>query len=319
MVTYIIRRLLIAIPIFFGITILVFLLLAWAPGDPVSAFIRPELKGNEEMRQIIIARYGLDQPIPIRYVHWLAEAIQGNLGYKLQGAGLPVLDTVRSGLTASLLLMGTALLIGIFVGIPLGVLSALRQYSKTDYALTGIAFLGVSIPSFMLGLGGLYIFGLILHVFPIGGMVTAGAPFSIPDLAGHLALPAMILGVGYVAILMRYTRSSMLEVLGSLYITTAVAKGLPSRVVIARHAFRSALIPIITIIGLSLPELVGGAVIIETVFSWPGLGNMMVEAVSQRDYPMIMGLSLVVAVFVLLANLATDVAYAVADPRVRYS
>jgi len=125
--TYIIRRLLIAIPIFFGITILVFLLLAWAPGDPVSAFIRPELKGNEEMRRIIIARYGLDQPIPLRYVHWLAEAIQGNLGYKLQGAGLPVLDTVRSGLTASLLLMGTALLIGIFVGIPLGVLSALRQ------------------------------------------------------------------------------------------------------------------------------------------------------------------------------------------------
>jgi peptide/nickel transport system permease protein len=215
--------------------------------------------------------------------------------------------------------MGTALLIGIFVGIPLGVLSALRQYSKLDYALTGVAFLGISIPSFMLGLGGLYLFGLTFRIFPIGGMVTAGQPFSVPDLVSHLALPAIILGIGYVAILMRYTRSSMLEVLGSLYVTTAVAKGLPPRVVIGRHAFRSALIPIITIIGLSLPELVGGAVIIETVFSWPGLGNMMVEAVSQRDYPMIMGLSLVVAIFVLMANLLTDVMYAVADPRVRYS
>ena len=279
----------------------------------------PSSRATRRCGRIIIARYGLDQPLPLRYIHWFAEAVQGNLGFKAGGVGLPVLDTVRRGLGASLLLMGTALLIGIFVGIPLGILSALRQYSKTDYALTGIAFLGISMPSFVLGIGGLYIFGLTFRIFPIGGMVTAGAPFSVPDLLSHLALPALVLGVGYVAILMRYTRSSMLEVLGSLYVTTATAKGLSPRVVVTRHAFRSALIPIITIIGLSLPELVGGAVIIETVFSWPGLGSMMVEAVSGRDYPMIMGLSLVVAIFVLLANLATDVAYAVADPRVRYS
>lgn len=319
MATYIVRRLLIAVPIFFGITIIVFLLLAIAPGDPVSAFIRPELASNEAMRQAIIQRYGLDQPLPIRYIHWLAEAVQGNLGFKAGGVGLPVLDTVRRGFVASMLLMGTALLIGIFVGIPLGVLSALRQYSKLDYALTGVAFLGISMPTFLLGLGGLYLFGIVVRVFPIGGMVTAGAPFAVGDLVAHLALPALILGVGYVAILMRYTRSSMLEVLGSLYVTTAVAKGLPNRTVVTRHAFRNALIPIITIIGLSLPELVGGAVIIETVFSWPGMGNMMVEAVSGRDYPMIMGLSLIVAIFVLMANLLTDVAYAVADPRVRYT
>ena len=319
MTTYIIRRLLIAIPIFFGITILVFLLLVAAPGDPVSAFIRPELKGNEEMRRIIIARYGLDQPIPVRYIRWFVEAVQGNLGYKLGGVGLPVFDTVMRGLAASLLLMGTALLIGIFVCIPLGMISAMRQYSKTDYALTGIAFLGVSIPSFMLGLVGLYVFGLTFRLFPIGGMVTAGQPFSPGDLLSHLALPALILGFAYVAVLMRYTRSSMLEVMGSLYITTADAKGLPSRIVIFRHTLRNALIPIVTIIGLSLPELVGGAVIIETVFSWPGLGSMMVEGVQGRDYPMIMGLSLVVAIFVLLANLVTDVAYAVVDPRIRYS
>jgi peptide/nickel transport system permease protein len=215
--------------------------------------------------------------------------------------------------------MGTALGIGIVVGIPLGVISALRQYSKLDYLLTGVAFLGISMPSFMLGLGGLYLFGLQLRIFPIGGMVTAGAPFSLPDLLAHLALPAIILGIGYVATLMRYTRSAMLEVLGSLYVTTADAKGLPPRIVVIRHALRNALVPIVTIIGLSLPDLVGGAVIIETVFSWPGLGLMMVEGVAGRDFPMIMGLSLVVAVTVLVANLLTDIVYAVADPRVRYS
>ncbi|MDF2736070.1 MAG: transporter permease, partial [Chloroflexota bacterium] len=199
------------------------------------------------------------------------------------------------------------------------VISALRQYSKLDYLLTGVAFLGISMPSFMLGLGGLYLFGLQLRIFPIGGMVTAGAPFSLPDLLAHLALPAIILGIGYVATLMRYTRSAMLEVLGSLYVTTADAKGLPPRIVVIRHALRNALVPIVTIIGLSLPDLVGGAVIIETVFSWPGLGLMMVEGVAGRDFPMIMGLSLVVAVTVLVANLLTDIIYAVADPRVRYS
>jgi len=317
LITYIIRRLLIAVPIFFGITILVFLFLALAPGDPVAAFIRPELATNEALRQSIIQRYGLDQPLPIRYLRWLAEAAQGNLGYKAIG-GLPVLDTVARGLGASVLLMGSALLIGIVVGIPLGMLSAMRQYSRLDYALTGIAFLGISTPSFMLGLGGLYLFGLQIRIFPIGGMVTAGRPFSIPDLLAHLALPALILGLGYVAILMRYTRSAMLEVLGSLYVTTAEAKGLPPRVVVVRHALRNALIPIVTVIGLSLRDLVGGAVIIETVFSWPGMGLMMVEGVTARDYPMIMGLSLVVAITVLGANLLTDVAYAVTDPRVRY-
>jgi peptide/nickel transport system permease protein len=319
LVSYIVRRVLIAIPILLGITVLVFLLLAIAPGDPVSAFIRPELRTNEEMRRIITERYGLDQPLPVRYFRWLGEALQGNLGYKTGGVGLPVLDTVIRGLGASVLLMGTALGIGIVVGIPLGVISALRQYSKLDYLLTGVAFLGISMPSFMLGLGGLYLFGLQLRIFPIGGMVTAGAPFSLPDLLAHLALPAIILGIGYVATLMRYTRSAMLEVLGSLYVTTADAKGLPPRIVVIRHALRNALVPIVTIIGLSLPDLVGGAVIIETVFSWPGLGLMMVEGVAGRDFPMIMGLSLVVAVTVLVANLLTDIIYAVADPRVRYS
>ena len=315
--TYIIRRLLIAIPILLGITVLVFLFLALAPGDPVSAFIRPELGSNEEMRRQIILRYGLDQPLPVRYLKWLVEALQGNLGYKAIG-GLPVLDTVIRGMLASASLMGTALLIGIVVGIPLGVISALRQYSKLDFGLTGIAFLGISTPSFMLGIGGLYLFGLVIRIFPIGGMQDPKVPFNLPDFFAHLALPALILGTGYVAILMRYSRSAMLEVIGSLYVTTAESKGLSRRTVIIRHAFRNALIPILTVIGLSLPDMVGGAVITETVFSWPGIGLMMVEGVQQRDYPMIMAVSLFVGVAVLFANLLTDVMYAAADPRIRY-
>jgi len=315
--TYIVRRLLIAIPILLGITILVFLFLALAPGDPVSAFIRPELGNNEEMRRQIIARYGLDQPLPVRYLKWLVEALQGNLGYKAIG-GLPVLETVRRGLLASAVLMGTALLIGIFVGVPLGLISALRQYSKLDFTLTAVAFLGISTPSFMLALGGLYLFGLQVRIFPIGGMQDPKVPFNIPDFLAHLALPAMILGIAYVAILMRYSRSAMLEVIGSLYVTTAESKGLPRRTVVMRHAFRNALIPILTVIGLSLPDMVGGAVITETVFSWPGIGLMMVEGVQQRDYPMIMAVSLVVGVAVLFANLLTDIMYAAADPRIRY-
>ena len=317
MSTYIVRRVLISLPILVGITILVFLFIASAPGDPVSAFIRPELANNEQIREIIIARYGLDQPIYIRYLRWLAEAVQGNLGYSAVG-GLPILATVTRGLLASATLMLTALAIGIVVGIPLGVISALRQYSKLDFSLTGVAFLGVSTPSFLLGLGGLWLFGLQIRIFPIGGMQSASVPFNILDFLAHLALPAIILGVGYVAYLMRYSRAAMLEVINSLYVTTAESKGLPHSTVVIRHAFRNALIPILTVIGVFLPEMVGGAVITESVFSWPGVGLMMVQGVQQRDYPIIMGISLFVGIAVLGANLLTDVLYAAADPRIRY-
>jgi peptide/nickel transport system permease protein len=315
--TYILRRALIAVPILLGITVFMFVFLAIAPGDPVSAFIRPELAGNEQIRQIIIARYGLDQPLPIRYIRWLAEAVQGNLGFSAIG-GLPILETVLRALLASATLMLTALVFGILTGVPLGILSALRQYSKLDFSLTGIAFLGVSAPSFMLGLGALFLFGLVIPIFPIGGMQNPAVPFNLPDFIAHLTLPALVLGLGYMAILMRYSRSAMLEVVNSLYVTTAEAKGLPRRTIIVRHAFRNALIPILTVIGFSLPEMVGGAVITESVFSWPGAGLLMVQGVQQRDYPMIMGISLFLGFVVLAANLLTDVAYAAADPRIRY-
>lgn len=314
---YIIRRLLINIPVLLGITILVFTFLQLAPGDPVSAYLRPELGASEEMRAAMRKRLGLDQPAPVRYLRWLGETLQGNLGYRIVG-GQPVNSTLWRGLRASGLLMGAALAIGCLIGIPLGILSALRQYSRLDFALTALAFLGVSSPSFLLGLGGLYLFGLKLKLFPIGGMVSTTGGGGALDVLHHLALPALILGFGYIAILMRYTRSSMLEVIRSAYVTTARAKGLSQRMVVLRHIFRNALLPIITVIGLALPEMVGGAVITETVFTWPGMGSLLIEAVSGRDYPLIMGISLCVAMTVLIAGVITDVAYALADPRIRF-
>jgi peptide/nickel transport system permease protein len=228
-------------------------------------------------------------------------------------------NEVFRALQASILLTGTAMLIGIFVGIPLGVISAVRQHSKLDLTLTGITFLGVSFPSFLLGLGLLYIVGLQLRLVPIAGMVTIGKPFDPVDLGRHLVLPALILGFGYSALFMRYTRASMLEVIHADYITTARSKGLGGRTVVVRHAFRNALIPIITIIGLSVPEVVGAAVVTEQVFSWPGVGLLMVGGVRDRDYFLIMGVTVVLALVVLVVNLATDIAYAFADPRIRYS
>lgn len=315
---YIARRLLISIPVLLGITIIVFLFAALAPGNPVDALIRPEMGQNEAMRQAIIAHYGLDQPLPVRYIRWLTGILQGDFGFRIL-SGQPILGEIGRAMAASLALMGTALILGMATGIPLGVLSAIRQYSRLDFLLTGITFLGISVPSFLLGLGGLYLVGLKWDLVPIAGMVTVGQPFSFTDFLHHLALPAVILAFGYAAIFLRYTRASMLEVINAEYVTTARSKGLPRRTVIARHTFRNALIPIITIVGLSLPEMIGGAVITEQVFSWPGLGMLLVDGVNDRDYYLIMGITLFLAMAVLIANLLTDIAYGYADPRIRYS
>lgn len=316
--SYIVRRILIAIPVFFGITVLVFAFVAAAPGDATTAYARPELQSNPAALAAVRARFGLDDPLPLRYVKWLANAAQGELGYRVT-TGQPIVSEVFRTLQASLLLTGTALILGLLVGIPLGVLSAIRQYSKLDLTLTGLTFLGISFPSFLLGLGLLYVVGLKMKLVPIAGMVTIGKPFSVPDLLHHVVLPACILGFGYAALFMRYTRASMLEVLHSDYITTARSKGLHGRTVTMRHAFRNALIPIITIVGLSIPEVVGAAVVTEQVFQWPGVGLLMVQGVRDRDFFLIMGVTIVLAIVVLVVNLLTDIVYASADPRIRYN
>jgi peptide/nickel transport system permease protein len=250
-------------------------------------------------------------------VKWLAEAAQGRLGYRIKN-GDPVGSLIRQRFSATVLLVGVALSLGIAAGVTLGIVTALRQYSVWDYALTALSFLGVSMPAFITGIFGLYTLALRLPLFPAGGLVTVGAQPSLWDTLYHVILPACLLSFGYLAMFMRYTRFSMLEVLRQDFMATARAKGLGERRVIAVHALRNALLPVVTAIGLSLPGLVVGAVFIETIFSWPGMGSLYLDAVQARDYPLIMGLDLVSAGAILLTNLLTDVAYALVDPRIRY-
>lgn len=318
MTAYILRRLAISIPVLLGITLLTFVAYNLAPGDPIDAMIDPTISQDPADLEALREKLGLDQPMIVRYGIWLREAAQGNLGFSYR-TGEAVSQRIADRLPNTLQLTGVALLIAIGLGIPLGVVSALRQYSRIDYFLTFFAFSGISIPSFFLALGAIYILALKLKLFPSHGMGDPDAEFYIVERLHHLILPALVLGLDRVAGFLRYTRSSMLEVLGQDYMTTAKAKGLGGRVRVWRHGFRNALISIITIIGLSLPALFGGSVIVETIFAWPGMGQMAITAVSQRDYPVLMGVALVTSIVVLISNLVADIAYAAADPRIRYS
>jgi peptide/nickel transport system permease protein len=314
---FIFRRVLAGIPILIGITFVTFIILNVAPGDPVDMMISPDNPLPPEGIQARREALGLNKPLLVRYVLWLRELFRGNLGYSLVNHEA-VLTRIGRRLPPTLQLMGTALLLSMVIGIPLGIVSAIRQYSLIDHLATVLAFLGISVPSFFLGLGSIYLLSLKLNLFPTAGMQTLGAPFSVADRLRHLALPALILGGGRAASMLRYTRTSMLEVIGQDYVTTARGKGLAERHVILRHALRNALLPVITILGLSLPGVFGGAVITEQIFQWPGIGMLSIHAVTARDYPVLMGLSLFSAILVFIGNLLADIGYAIADPRITY-
>jgi len=315
---FILNRILIAIPVLIGVTLLSYVLVELAPGDPVTAFIDPITRAQlgEDWVEMRREQLGLHEPVTTRYVLWVRELAQGNLGFSLisgQSVGEQILN--RIGPTS--LLMGAALIIGTLIGIPLGILSAVRQYSVLDYITTIGGFMTISTPSFFLGLGLVYLFAVRWRIFPSSGMRTLGQDDSATDLIRHMILPVTVLSIAQVPLVMRYARSTMLEVLRQDYMTTARAKGLRERTVLTIHAFRNALIPLITIVGLSLPELLSGAVIVETIFQWPGMGMLAISSVSARDYPVILGVILVTATMVLLSNLLADMLYAVADPRIR--
>ena len=319
--TFILRRFLIAIPVLIGITIVSFVALSLAPGDPLLARLAPEqlneIQRNPALLEERRREYGLDQPVPIRYVRWLASAVTGDFGFSIQSRR-PIAEEIGKRIPPTLVLMGAAILIAILLGVPFGIISALRQYSRLDYALTSVTMLASSTPSFVLGLSGIYLFAVWLDVLPSGGIQTLGKPQTVEDFVWHMILPAMVLGIGSAAPLLRYTRAAMLEVLHSDYVTTAKAKGLAANVVVMRHAFRNSLIPIITVIGLLLPELVAGAVITEQIFAWPGMGSLAVRAARDRDPALMMGVVLVVGIAVLLINILVDVMYARVDPRIRF-
>ncbi len=314
---YIQRRLMITFPILVAITAIIFTLLQLTPGDPLDAYLSPDVVLSAEQRASARHDLGLDRPAPVRYVFWLRETARGNLGYRIK-TGEAVGSVIKQRIVPTLSLMGAGLALGITTGIALGVISAVRQYSFLDFILTIFAFLGASVPAFFAGLVGLYIFSLRLGWFPAGGLATPGQPYSFGDHAYHLILPALILSIFQVSSIMRYTRSAMLGVLRQDYIRTAQAKGLSRRVAIGSHALRNALIPIVTVVGATIPALVGGAVFLESIFSWPGMGTLYLDAIAGRDYPLIMGMTFIIATVILVANLLTDLAYAFIDPRIRY-
>ncbi len=316
---YILRRVLIAIPVLLGITIINFLIINATPGDPLSHLANPELGLTPAMLEQVRVEFGLDKPLPVRYVLWLGQAVHGNFGYRMDMQDpRPVGAVLADRIPRTIELMVGAIIIAHLLGILLGVVSALRQYSVLDYVLTVVTFFGVAMPSFFLALGLIVIFGAVLGWFPTSGVRTPNEPETLVDFLHHLFLPALTLAIGSMANMMRQSRTSMLEVLGQDFVKTARAKGLSERGVIWGHVFRNAMLPLVTLVGLSIPELVGGATIVETIFSWPGMGSLAILAVLARDYNTLMATLLIGAIIVLVSNLLTDIAYAFVDPRIRY-
>jgi len=318
---YIVRRILISVPVLLGITIVGFVALKLSPGDPLLTSVNPEVLANllshPQLLEAERHRLGFDQAIfPNQYLTWLGNVLQGDLGYSLS-ARRPIVQEIGSRLPQTLLLMGVSLTMAVGIGIPIGVITAVRQYSKIDYGLNATAIFLASTPVFVLGLIVIYVFAVNLRWLPTGQVHTVGRT-DIADLIHHLILPATVLSVVNAAPLVRYTRASMLEVLNSEYVTTARSKGLGDWLVIGRHAFRNALIPIITITALLIPEAVAGAVITEQIFAWNGMGQLAVKAAGARDPSLMMGIILITGISVLVANIIADIGYAVADPRVRY-
>ncbi len=312
---YAIRRTLQAIPLLLGITLLSFLIIQAAPGDPAQILINPEASAEDVAR--IRTALGLDKPVYVQYWRWLTSMLRGDMGRSFLD-GEEVFRKIANRLPNTLKLTGCALLFALIIAVPLGIICATKQYSILDYLSTVFAFIWVSMPSFWFALMLILVFCVWLRWLPSHGMRTYGAPFSLVDQLRHLILPMLALGLRQLAGLTRYTRSSMLEVVRQDYIRTARAKGLHERVVIYKHALRNALIPVITILGLSLPGLFGGAVVVENVFAWPGMGRLAVQAAFTRDYPVTMGVLVIAASMVVLGNLLADLAYGFVDPRIRY-
>jgi peptide/nickel transport system permease protein len=300
-----------------ALSLLVFLLLRLTPGDPIDAYIDPSIPMSPAQLSDLRSQLGLDKPLPVQYLAWLQQAVTGNLGFSIKRQDQPVLGLVLSRIGPTVLLMGSALVLAIVAGIITGVISAVRRNSAADLSFSVFALIGISSPAFLSALIGLYIFAVRLRWAPSGGMLTPGSEFSVADLLRHLILPAALLSIAQAALIMRYMRSSLLEVLNQDYVRTARAKGVREFWVIAKHALRNALLPVVTVIGSTIGLAIGGAIFIESVFNWPGMGLLLVDAVQTRDYPVIMGATLIIGACVIVVNLLTDITYAVIDPRIK--
>ncbi len=314
MTGYILKRLLAAIPVLFGLTVIVFGLMALIPGDPATAILGAY--ATPENVERLNRQLGLDRPLVGQYFTWLGNLLQGDMGRSFS-QNRPVADIVFERFHATLILAGTALVICSVLGLLAGVISAVRQYGFADKAVTFVVLIGISTPSFWLGLLLILVFAVQLRWLPASGMYAVYGGGDLPDLLRHLILPAVTLAVVATGVIARLTRTAMLEVLRQDYIRTARAKGLSERRVIWRHAFKAALVSVIPVIGIQAGFVMGGAVYIETVFQWPGIGSMLVTAISTRDLLLVQGGVLVVAAAYVLFNLAADIAQSLLDPRLR--
>ena len=312
---YIRSRLITAIPVFFGITLLVFLMVNLAPGTITD--LMGEGAANEADRAALEASLGLDQPLPLRYAEWLASLFQGDLGQSYF-YNRPVSRLIAQRVGPSLLLTGSGVALAVAAALPLGVLAAWKPRSVWDRLASFLSLLSFGVPGFVLCLGGIALFAVTLGWLPTHGMYAAGTFTSLGDLLRHLVLPAGVVCLSSLGDLVKQTRSACLESLGQDYILTARAKGLTDGAVMVRHAFRSSLVPVLTTILSHIPHILGGSVVVEQIFGWPGMGSLLFSAISQRDYPLVMGVTVVVALGVLLTNLLLDLVYGLADPRVRY-
>ncbi len=318
----ILQRLAQSIPLLLGITVLIFALVHAAPGDPLSRFeLDPNIKAEDKAR--IRANLGLDRPVYEQYGRWMGGMVQGDFGISFS-TGRPVWERIAERLPKTLLLSLTALLLALGLSIPIGVYAAVRRGSWFDQVATVLSTMGQAIPTFWLGLLMILLFSvklkeLGLPSFPSGGFQTLGKPLTLLDMLWHLAMPAFCLAFVQIAGWTRFVRTGILEVIGQDYIRTAHAKGLAQPVVIFRHALRNGLLPVVTLIGLALPGLIGGALVTEVIFSWPGIGRLAFDATLERDYTTIMGLATITSTLVILGNLLADITIGLLDPRIKVS
>jgi peptide/nickel transport system permease protein len=323
MLLYISKRLLQMVPLIFGITLITFAVIHLAPGGPAEVQTELSLKASAQARENLKRLYGLDKPLHIQYFEWLKRFVMLDFGKSFVD-GRKVIDKIKDSIPITLIIEVLSLILIFFAAIPIGVLSATRQYSLFDKVSTVFVFIGYSMPAFWLALLLMILFGVYLGVLPISGIESidiSGMGFieRLMDWIKHLILPVGISAFGGLAVISRYSRQSMLEVIRQDYVRTARAKGLPEGKVVFRHAFRNSLIPIITILGLSVPGLIGGSVIFETIFAIPGMGKLFFSSAMARDYPTIMGILTIGAVLTLIGNMIADIAYALVDPRIRIS
>ncbi len=295
------------------VSAITFLLVNLAPGGPASLM---RMDATPEQREALTRRFGLDQPVPVRYVQWLTGALHGDLGTSLS-SNEPVTFRIGQRLPNTLLLAGTALVVSILVGIPMGVVAALRRNSLPDFVVATVSVLGLSVPAFWLGIILILTFSVSLRLLPSSGIASSGDEGDLGDRLQHLVMPALVLSTTVLPYVVRFTRSALLDVLHQDYVRTATAKGLSRVAVVYGHALRNALVPVVSIIGTQVPRLVGGSVVTEAVFGWPGMGRLAVEAASGRDYPLSVGITVIVAAVVVSSSLVVNLAYTWLDPRIR--